>query len=70
MQLSLSLSVSPVLNIYGLHCPLTSDLHVIAQDCISLRLSFVPFVLTHSTLLQPRATAGSRSISFHGSGRW
>jgi hypothetical protein len=40
-----------VLNIYGLSCPLTSDLHLVAQDCVSLRLGFVPFKLTHSSLL-------------------
>jgi hypothetical protein len=49
-----------VLNIYGLHCGLTSDLHVIAADCTTFRLSFVPFVLTHSTLLHEEgAVAGS-----------
>lgn len=54
-----------MLHIYGLHCPLTSDLHVIANDCVTIRLSFVPFVLTHSTLLQDSAPSSSGSSGWH-----
>jgi hypothetical protein len=44
-----------VLNIYGLSTPLSSssqlDFSSLAQDCVSIRLNFVPFKLTHSNLL-------------------
>jgi len=39
------------LHLYGLSTPCVSDLHAIARDCTIIRLHFVPFVLTHSTLL-------------------
>lgn len=61
MTLHLCSSV-PVLNIYGLSCPPTSDLHLIAQDCVSQRLPFVPFVLTHSDLLAPASHAHASSF--------
>ena len=54
-----------MLHIYGLHCPLTSDLHVIANDCVTIRLSFVPFVLTHSTLLQDSTPSSSGGNGWH-----
>ena len=44
-----------ILNIYGLNCSVTSDLSSIAQDCQSIRTNFVPFHLTHSTLLYGRS---------------
>ena len=52
MRYALSFSV---LNIYGLSTPSFSSSHLdfssLAQDCVSIRLNFVPFKLTHSNLL-------------------
>lgn len=57
-----SLLVS-VLNIYGLSTPASSscsDFTALSQDCLSIRLPFVPFRLTHSQLFSGCTNATTR----------